>query len=102
MESRKDRSSSPMEINDGWGTYREYCRSEVGISKPWFRCERSGTRRGVDFRPWRLRALGLLRQQVELVRHSAEFRERCGFDLAQRAQGLVVLAACAVSREPHV
>ena len=37
-----------MEIKDGWGTYREYCRSEVGISKPWFRCERAGAHRRVD------------------------------------------------------
>src|SRR5260370_16210655 len=104
MESRKDWSSSTMEIKDGSSTTVSGASLAASttcptarpstallprvlpqrgwISKPWFRCERAGSRRNVDSRPRRLRALSFLRQQVEFVRQSAEFRERCGLDLA--------------------
>src|SRR5258708_2306944 len=104
MESRKDWSSSTMEIKDGSSTTVSGASLAAStacptarpstallprvlpqrgwISKPWFRCERAGTRRNVDSRSWRLRALSFLRQKIEFVRHSAELWERCGLDLA--------------------
>src|SRR5687767_7975160 len=83
MESRKDRSSSTMEIKDVSGT------KESGVSlAASIRARQHGRaplccREYCGSEPGSL-SLGLgrfLRQQVELVRHPAEFRERCGLDL---------------------